>query len=91
MCNPIDPMCDVVTVLGTVGGAVAGLLSAWLFRRSDALAPRRRYSWELEEDAAEFDAAAADPLELPRPDDVPVLWDRTPPTGGVVVRLQPRQ
>jgi membrane associated rhomboid family serine protease len=75
------------------GGAVAGLIAAWLFRHSDAQAPRRRYSWELEDAAAaEFGAAAADPLELPRPDDVPVLWDRTPPsTGHVVVRLQPRQ
>ena len=35
-----------------LGGAVAGLVAAWLFRRSDPLPPRRRYSWELEEDAA---------------------------------------
>jgi membrane associated rhomboid family serine protease len=35
-----------------LGGAVAGLVAAWLFRRSDPPPPRRRYSWELEEDAA---------------------------------------
>ena len=76
------------------GGAVAGLLAAWLFRRSDAQAPRRRYSWELEDDAASTanDVAADDPLELPRPEAVPVLWDRTPPPAGhVVVRLPRRR
>jgi hypothetical protein len=74
------------------GGAVAGLLAAWLFRRSDAQAPRRRYSWELEDEAADAtNAALADPLELPRPEAVPVLWDRTPPTRGHVVVRLPRR
>jgi membrane associated rhomboid family serine protease len=36
-----------------LGGALAGLLAAWLFRRSDPVAPRKRYSWELEEEDAE--------------------------------------
>ena len=36
-----------------LGGALAGLLAAWLFRRSDPLPPRKRYSWELEEAAAD--------------------------------------
>jgi len=74
------------------GGAVAGLLAAWWFRRSDALAPRRRYSWELEDEAIDAtDAAAADPLELPRPEAVPVLWERPRvPSGHVVVRLPRR-
>jgi membrane associated rhomboid family serine protease len=74
------------------GGALAGLLAAWLFRHSDPMAPRRRYSWELEDDAsAEADAASDDPLELPRPEVVPVLWTRTPPPPGrKVVRLPPR-
>jgi membrane associated rhomboid family serine protease len=75
------------------GGAVAGLLGAWMFRRSDAQAPRRRYSWELEDDAADSanDVAADDPLELPRPEAVPVLWDRTPPPAGDVVVRLPRR
>ncbi len=34
-----------------LGGAVAGLVAAWLFRRADPLPPRKRYSWELEEEA----------------------------------------
>jgi membrane associated rhomboid family serine protease len=33
-----------------LGGALAGLLAAWLFRRSDPLPPRKRYSWEIEEE-----------------------------------------
>jgi membrane associated rhomboid family serine protease len=75
------------------GGAVAGLLAAWWFRRSDAQAPRRRYSWELDEEqdsATVHAAAAADPLELPRPDAVPVLWTRTPPPSGPVIVRLPR-
>jgi membrane associated rhomboid family serine protease len=39
-----------------LGGAVAGLVAAWLFRRSDPLPPRKRYSWELEADPGEDDA-----------------------------------
>ena len=42
-----------------LGGAVAGLVAAWLFRRSDPLPPRKRYSWELEEDAAAAEAPHA--------------------------------
>ncbi|MDB6162856.1 MAG: peptidase [Xanthomonadaceae bacterium] len=69
------------------GGALAGLLGAWLFRRSDAMAPRKRYSWEEDD----FPDSAADPLEPPRPDDVPVLWIRTETSPGpVVVRLPNR-
>jgi membrane associated rhomboid family serine protease len=36
-----------------LGGAVAGLVAAWLFRRSDPLPPRKRYSWELEPEAGD--------------------------------------
>jgi membrane associated rhomboid family serine protease len=75
------------------GGALSGLLAAWLFRRSDAMAPRRRYSWELEDDDGIDDAGVAsdDPLELPRPETVPVLWTRMPPADRPrVVRLPPR-
>jgi hypothetical protein len=66
-----------------LGGAVAGVLSALLFRHADPVPPRKRYSWELEEDTA------LDPLEPPRPDEVPVLWHRRDPsaddTRGVVL------
>jgi membrane associated rhomboid family serine protease len=60
-----------------LGGALAGVLAAWLLRNADPKAARRRYSWEIEEDLAR-DAAEAEhaTYELPRPGDVPVLWRR---------------
>ena len=63
-----------------LGGAVAGLVAAALWRRRDAAQPRRRYSWELEDETTEpgADATRAQ-FEPPRPDDVPVLWQREPP------------
>lgn len=72
-----------------LGGAVAGVLSAFLFRRSDPQAPRRKYSWELEEEAeAEAAAARQAQFEPPRPDDVPVLWRRgKPEERGIVLRF----
>jgi membrane associated rhomboid family serine protease len=53
-----------------LAGAVAGVVSALLLFRLDPQAPRKRYSWEDEEEPA----AADDELEPPRPADVPVLW-----------------
>ena len=73
-----------------MGGAVAGLIAALLFRHADPLAPRKRYSWEDEEEQPE--AQADDELEPPAPHDVPVLWQ---PREGrdyeVVVQLRPRR
>jgi membrane associated rhomboid family serine protease len=75
-----------------LGGALAGVLSAFLFRRSDPLLPRRKYSWEIEEELAaqQQQASERDMLEPPSPDDVPVLWHREPPTRGVVLRFPER-
>src|SRR3546814_1669975 len=39
-----------------LGGAVAGVAAAFAFRRKDPQAPRRRYSWEIEEEQAALDA-----------------------------------
>lgn len=71
-----------------LGGAVGGAVAALLWRRVDPQAPRRRYSWEIEEEQA---AAAGmhsgdDPLEPPSPGEVPVLWQRPrePETGTVL-------
>jgi membrane associated rhomboid family serine protease len=69
-----------------LGGAVGGVVAAWLLRRADPPAPRKRYSWEDEEAAL----APDDELELPAPHDVPVLWERPPPPRGVVLRFPPR-
>ena len=62
-----------------LGGALGGVLAAFLFRRSDPIPPRRKYSWELEEEDAE--RAARDERETYEPGsptDVPVLWHRQP-------------
>ena len=53
-------------------GGLAGVIAAILLRGFDPLPPRKRYSWEDEEQEA---AADGDELEPPRPDAVPALWD----------------
>ena len=58
-----------------LAGAVAGALAAILLFRLDPKPVRKRYSWEDEEDEP---ASADTELDLPRPDDVPVLWKREP-------------
>ena len=70
-----------------LGGALAGVLAAWLFRRLDPQPPRKRYSWEDEEESAAQDER--DELEPPPPQDVPVLWHRANEPHGVVLRLPP--
>lgn len=58
-------------------GALAGVLSAVLWRRLDPTPPRKRYSWEIEEEAeANAPPDDASQFEPPRPADVPVLWNR---------------
>ena len=75
-----------------MGGAIGGVLAAWLFWRADPLPPRKRYSWEDEEESV---SAIDDELEPPAPREVPVLWNRPDrPDGGghgVVLRFPPRQ
>lgn len=69
-----------------LGGALGGALSAFLFRGADPLPPRKRYSWELEEEAGP-DAE----LEPPAPHDVPVLWHRPQEERGVVLPFERRE
>ena len=59
-----------------LGGALGGALSGWLFRNADPTPPRRKYSWELEEEEAARQALVDDEAEPARPDEVPVLWHR---------------
>ncbi|MGJ4803230.1 rhomboid family intramembrane serine protease [Luteimonas sp. SDU82] len=76
-----------------LGGALGGALAAWLLRRADPLPPRRRYSWEIEEEEAQRAAQAErDTYEPGSPEDVPVLWQREPreEERGVVLRFPPR-
>jgi membrane associated rhomboid family serine protease len=72
-----------------LGGAVAGFLAALLFRKLDPQLPRKRYSWEDEEDVVPLD----DELEPPAPREVPVLWHRSPDVDerGVVLKFPPRE
>src|SRR5690606_39530132 len=62
-----------------LGGALGGIVAAFLLRHADPLPPRRRYSWELEEEEAERLAREQrDTYEPDSPRDVPVLWRREP-------------
>lgn len=69
-----------------LGGAGAGIVAALLFRRSDPLPPRHRYSWEIEEELAKQQAALERDMYEPRaPQDVPVLWRRDEGEPGKVL------
>jgi len=59
-----------------LGGALGGVVCAFLFRNADPMPPRRKYSWELEEEEAERQALLDAQFEPARPDEVPVLWQR---------------
>jgi len=79
-----------------LGGAVAGVVAAFLLRNRDPRAPRRRYSWEIEEElAVQAASAERDQFEPPSPREVPVLWQRPAqdPQGerGVVLRFPERR
>jgi membrane associated rhomboid family serine protease len=74
-----------------LGGAFGGVVSAFLFRRSDPLSPRKKYSWELEEElAAEAARIEREQFEPESPREVPVLWQRAPEERGTVLRFPPR-
>lgn len=74
-----------------LGGAIGGVLGALAFRRADPPPPRKLYSWETEH-ALEPDADAdADALEPPRPDAVPVLWQRPTAARGTLLRFPDRK
>lgn len=69
-----------------LAGAVCGVLAALRWHGLDPLPPRKHYSWEYEDDA-EPDSET----ELPRPDEVPVLWQRpAEDVRGRVIEFRPR-
>lgn len=70
-----------------LSGAAAGLLAAWWWRRLDPPPARAPYSWELEPETDDPDDAT---LEPPRPDTVPVLWQRPPEARGTVLPFRRR-
>jgi len=58
-----------------LGGAVGGVVAAFLFRHSNPPPVRAKYSWEIEEELAQqHNDHAHDTFEPRAPDDVPVLW-----------------
>lgn len=76
-----------------LGGAAAGVVAAWLFRKLDPPTPRKRYSWEDEDDGSEplRDELERSGLEPASPHDVPVLWKRPAETRGTVLRFPSRK
>ena len=77
-----------------LGGAVAGVIAAFLFRRSDPQAPRQKYSWEIEEELAQQQADAERAMyEVDAARDVPVLWkrDQDSEERGRVIPFPPRE
>jgi membrane associated rhomboid family serine protease len=76
-----------------LSGALAGVLSAILWRKRDPAPPKPVYSWEEDEDATldEHHQQTRDTYELPRPVDVPVLWHRPEqPQQSVVLLFRPK-
>lgn len=76
-----------------LGGALAGVLAAFLFRRCDPMPERKKYSWELEEELERQQAQAGfDTFETRAPDDVPVIWQRDVETAqrGTVLPFRSR-
>ena len=76
-----------------LGGAIAGVACALAFRARDPRAPRKRYSWEIEEELeSQAEREARDQFEPGRPGAVPVIWEREPreDARGVVLRFPPR-
>lgn len=55
-----------------LSGAMAGVMAALLWSKLDPIPPRKRYSWEDEDESIRPEQE----LELPSPMEVPVLWKR---------------
>jgi membrane associated rhomboid family serine protease len=72
-----------------LSGAIAGLICAFWMRRRDPAPPRRKYSWEIEEELEALRAQETTDAELqmPRPDHVPVLWQRPAEERGIVLQF----
>ena len=77
--------------MALLSAAMFFVLAAFLFRRLDPALPRKRYSWEDEEEESLL--PLDDELEPPAPREVPVLWNRAQSSDderGVVLRFPPR-
>jgi membrane associated rhomboid family serine protease len=87
MLLTILPREDAISFEYHLAGAGAGALCAYLLRRRDPAPPRRKYSWEIEEELEALRAQEATDAEiqLPRPDEVPVLWHRPQEERGKIL------
>ena len=61
-----------------LSGAAVGFVCGLVLAGRDEQAPKRLYSWDLEPETEDADAE----LQLPKAQDVPVLWHRPDPRGG---------
>lgn len=84
------PHGDGISWQSHLGGALAGVLAGFLFRHLDPMPPRKRYSWEIEEEQQQ--ARDRSELEPPPAEDVPVLWQRDEDraSGNKVLDFPPR-
>ncbi len=73
-----------------LSGAIAGILSAIIWRNIDPAPPRPVYSWEAEEAEVERDTDL-ESLEPPRPQQVPVLWHRPSQADPVILPFRRTQ
>lgn len=91
MLHTIFPQSEEISFEYHLSGAVAGVLLAVLLRHRDPAPPRRKYSWEIEEELEQLSASQdSNELEIPRPDQVPVLWQRPPSERGTVLPFPTR-
>lgn len=74
-----------------LGGALGGIVAAWLFHRLDPRPPRKRYSWEDEEEIDPTAEADRNELEPRAPHDVPVIWQRHEDPTGTVLPFRRRE
>jgi membrane associated rhomboid family serine protease len=89
MLLSVLPQDEHVSFEYHLAGAVAGVLAAILLHARDPLPARKRYSWEDEDLEA---VAIDDELELPRAEEVPVIWHRAALDRGEsrVAAFQPK-
>lgn len=56
-------------------GALAGAIAAFVWHKRDPEPPRKRYSWEIEEQPEAERTRTDSEFDLPSPRDVPALWE----------------
>lgn len=92
MLLSVLPQTPGVSWQSHLGGALAGILAAFWFRHRDPPTPRKRYSWEIEEELeAEAARGSRDQFEPPSPHDVPVLWHRPDEPPATVLSFRQRK